>query len=365
MKILKGYILREVFVMFLFSLIVFTFVLVTGNLVKLADLVINKGVDISKVGKLFLFLIPFLLSYTIPMSTLSATLLVFGRLSSDNEILALRANGVSLSRLTSPLIIAGVILSLFSVVLNNRILPESHFASRKIVKNIGIKNPTAYLESGTFIKSFKDYIIFIHEIDKKKLNKIRIYQLQEGSPARTIIAKSGEFISLENQSAIKLKLRDGTSDEPNPRNPLQFYKLNFKTYYITLYLDEGLSSSKHIDKKPKEMNFQEIKDEIKRLGTHHIDAPALISEFHRKIAISFSSLVFIIIGISLGIFSRRGEKTIQFAIALGVIVLYYVLMAGGMAISLKGIEPIELWMYLPNIVLAIIGIILFKNTVES
>ena len=173
----------------LFSLIVFTFVLVTGNLVKLADLVINKGVDISKVGKLFLFLIPFLLSYTIPMSTLSATLLVFGRLSSDNEILALRANGVSLSRLTSPLIIAGVILSLFSVVLNNRILPESHFASRKIVKNIGIKNPTAYLESGTFIKSFKDYIIFIHEIDKQKLNKIRIYQLQEGSPARTIIAK--------------------------------------------------------------------------------------------------------------------------------------------------------------------------------
>ena len=96
MKILKKYILREVFVMFLFSLIVFTFVLVTGNLVKLADLVINKGVDISKVGKLFLFLIPFLLSYTIPMSTLSATLLVFGRLSSDNEILALRANGVSL-----------------------------------------------------------------------------------------------------------------------------------------------------------------------------------------------------------------------------------------------------------------------------
>lgn len=365
MKILKKYILKEVFVMFLFSLIIFTFVLVTGNLVKLADLVINKGVDISQVGKLFLFLIPFLLSYTIPMSTLSATLLVFGRLSSDNEITALRANGVSLSRLTSPLIITGVMLSLFSVILNDRILPEAHFASRKIVKNIGVKNPTAYLESGTFIKSFKGYILFIHEIDKQKLNKIRIYQLQEGSPARTIIAKNGEFISLENQNAIKLKLTDGTSDEPNPRNPLQFYKLNFKTYYLTLHLDETLSSNKYIDKKPKEMNFQEIKDEIKKLGTHHIDAPALISEFHRKISISFSSLVFIIMGISLGIFSRRGEKTIQFAIALGVIVLYYLLMAAGMAISLKGVQPIELWMYIPNIVLAIIGIILFRNMVES
>ncbi len=113
------------------------------------------------------------------------------------------------------------------------------------------------------------------------------------------------------------------------------------------------------------MSFQEIKREIRKLGRHHIDTPQLIAEFHRKISISFASLVFIIIGFSLGIFTRRGEKTVQFAIALGVIVIYYLLMAGGMAISLKGIQPIGLWMYLPNIVLAIVGIVLFRNTIEN
>ncbi|MBU4149289.1 MAG: LptF/LptG family permease, partial [Candidatus Omnitrophica bacterium] len=169
----------------------------------------------------------------------------------------------------------------------------------------------------------------------------------------------------ENQNAVKLKLMNGTSDEPNPKNPLNFYKLNFNTYYLTMDLDDSMPSSGYIEKKPKEMNFREIKQEVKKLGLHHIDAPSLIAEFHRKISISFASMVFVIIGISLGIFAKRGEKTIQFAIALGVIVLYYLLMAGGMAISLKGVQPIALWIYLPNIIISTIGIILFTNTVNS
>ncbi|MDP8230717.1 MAG: LptF/LptG family permease [Candidatus Gorgyraea atricola] len=363
MKILCKYLLKDIFLMFLFSLLVFTFALVTGNMIKLADLVINKGVDIALVGKLFLFMVPFLLSYTIPMSALSATLLTFGRLSSDNEITAMRAQGINISRLTVPLIIAGIVLSLFSIILNDRILPEAHFASRKIVKNIGVKNPIAYLEAGVFIKSFKGYIIFINEIDENRLKEIRIYQIQKDRPTRTIIAKKGEFITLENQNAIKLKLTNGTSDEPNPKNPMHFYKLNFKTYYLTMNIDKTVPQGHYVQKKPKEMNFHEIKEELKKLGRHHIDAPALIAEFHRKISISFASLIFIIIGISLGIFTKRGEKTVQFAIALAVIVTYYVLMAGGMALSLKGGQTIALYMYMPNIILAIIGGVLFKKTV--
>ena len=95
MKILRKYIIKEIIVMFLFSITIFTFTLVVGNIIRLAELVINKGVDIRLVGKLFLYLIPFLLSYTIPMSILTSALLVFGRLSGDNEIVAIKnqANG--------------------------------------------------------------------------------------------------------------------------------------------------------------------------------------------------------------------------------------------------------------------------------
>ena len=351
--------------MFLFSLAIFTFTLVVGNIIKLAELVINKGVDIRLVAKLFLYLMPFLLSYTIPMSMLTSVLLVFGRLSGDNEIVAMRSSGINICRLTFPLLVIGLLFSLFSVILNNEIIPGMHFKSRKIIKNIGVKTPAAYLEPGAFIKSFKGYIIFIHEIDKNKLKGVRIYQPQEDSSTRTIIAERGEFITLDNQNAVKLKLVNGTSDEPNPENPMNFYKLNFKTYYLTLNIDESMASSSYTEKKAKEMNFQEIKDDIKRLGRYHVDTPSLITEFHRKISISFASIVFVIIGIPLGIFTRRGEKTIQFAIALAVIVVYYLLMAASIALSLKGIWSPGFWMYMPNIIIGAAGIILLRKTIES
>ena len=160
-------------------------------------------------------------------------------------------------------------------------------------------------------------------------------------------------------------LTNGTSDEPNPKNPVNFYKLNFKTYYLTLNVDESTAPSDYTEKKPKEMNFQEIKNEVKKLGQYHVDTPALVTEFHRKISVSFASLVFVIIGIPLGIFTRRGEKTIQFAIALGVIVVYYLLMAVSMALSLKGIGNPAYWMYLPNIIIGAIGLYMLRKTMET
>jgi len=365
MKILRKYIIKETAVMFLFSLAIFTFTLVVGNIIRLAELVINKGVDIRLVGRLFLYLIPFLLSYTIPMSILTSVLLVFGRLSSDNEIIAIRASGINICRLSFPLLLVGLLFSLFSVVLNNEIIPGMHFESRKIIKDIGVKTPAAYLEPGTFIKSFRGYIIFIHEIDKNKLKGVRIYQPQDDRSTRTIIAEKGEFITLDNQNAVKLKLINGTSDEPNPKNPTNFYKLNFKTYYMTLNVDESIASSGYTEKKPKEMNFKEIKKEIHRLGRYHVDTPSLIAEFHRKISISFASMIFVLIGIPLGVFTRRGEKTIQFAIALGVIVVYYLLMAGSIALSLKGVASPAILMYMPNIIIGTAGIILLRRTIES
>jgi len=364
MKILRKYIIKEIIVMFLFSLAIFTFTLVVGNIIKLAELVINKGVDIRLVGRLFLYLIPFLLSYTIPMSLLTSVLLVFGRLSGDNEIIAIRSSGINIYRLSFPLIMIGLLFSLLSIVLNNDIIPRMHFESRKIIKNIGTKTPAAYLEPGTFIKSFKGYIIFIHEIDKNKLKGVRIYQPQNEHSTRTIIAEKGEFITIDN-NAVKLKLENGTSDEPNPKNPVNFYKLNFKTYYITLNIDESITPSGYMDKKPKEMNFREIRNEIQRLGKYHVDTPSLITEFHRKISISFASIVFIIIGIPLGVFTKRGEKTIQFAIALGIIVTFYILMAASIALSLKGVLSPGFWMYLPNIIIGIAGIILLRKTIET
>lgn len=358
MKILRNYFLKEFIGPLFMALGVLTFVMMLGNLVKIADLIINKGVDIFSVTKLFLLMIPYLLTYTVPIAALAAVLLSLGRLSGDNEIIAIRASGINLFSLILPLLIFGTILSLVLVIFNDRVIPYARFASRKTLMEVGIKNPAAALEPGVFINSFEKYILFIYRIDQNKLTNVRIYEPQgEDKPTRTIVAKYGEFIAVPEKKIVKLKLSNGTSDEPDPENPSSFYKLNFKTYFMTLNLTQNQDKDK-IEKKPKDMTIQELNNEITKLKKEGIDPTPLATQIHQKISLAFSCLAFILLGSSLAILTRRREKSINFGISFVIAGIYYLLLIGSEALSLQGYVNPAIAMWLPNIILGSIGAIL-------
>jgi lipopolysaccharide export system permease protein len=360
MKILRNYFLNEFLAPLLLAIFVLTLVMLLGNLIKIADLVINKGVDILSVGKLFVFMIPYLLTYTLPIATLTAALISIGRLAGDNEITAIRASGINLFSLILPLLIVAFIMSLGLLVFNDRVTPYAHFAARKTLVEVGIKNPTAALEPGVFIDSFQNYVLFIYRVDQKnhKLHHIRIYEPRpDGRPTRTIVARSGEFIAEPEKNMIKLKLVDGTSDEPDPNNPGNFYKLNFKNYFMTLNLAQ-LQNRKNLNKKPKDMTLNELQTQIEKRENEGIDAAPLIVHFHEKIALAFSCFVFMLLGIPLAILTRRREKSINFGLAVIIVGAYYLLLIAGEALSLQGYMEPAITTWLANIIFGLIGIIL-------
>ncbi|MFZ2938183.1 MAG: LptF/LptG family permease [Candidatus Omnitrophota bacterium] len=357
MRILRNYFLKEFIGPLFLSLGVLTFVMLIGNLVKIADLVINKGVNIFSVSKLFILMIPFLLTYTLPISALTASLLSLGRLSSDNEITAIKASGINIFRLILPQLVFGLILSLMLVVFNDRVIPYAHFASRKTLMEVGIKNPTAALEPGVFINSFQKYILFIYRIEENKLFNVRIYEPREGKPTRTIVAKRGEFISLPEKNMIKLKLIDGSSDEPDPQEPTNFYKLNFKTYFMGLDLAQAQKKG-DIEKKPKDMTIHELLKEIEKLKKEGVDPSPLITEINMKISLAFSCFVFILLGSSLAIITRRREKSINFGLAFLIAGLFYLLLIGSETLALEGYLNPTFALWIPNITLGAIGTIL-------
>jgi len=355
MRILRDYFLREYFGPLFLSLIVLTFVMLLGNLVKIADLVINKGVDIFTVFKLFLFMIPALLTYTLPIANLVAVLMSTGRLSNDNEILTIRVSGINLFRFISPVLIIGILLSLLLVILNDKIIPYAHFASRKTLIEVGVKNPTAALEPGVFITSFEKYILFIYSIEKDKLHNIRVYEPQgEDKPTRIIVAKSGEFISIPEKNMLKLKLNDGTADEPDPANPTTFYKLNFKTYYMSLNLAQMQDKDK-IEKKPKDMTIGEIEEQISKFQKQKIDIIPLLIELNKKIALAFACFVFMLFGLPIGIITHRREKSINFGISLAVMGIYYLLLVASESIALSELLPPQISIWIPNFIFGTIG----------
>lgn len=358
--------MKELFFTFVLSLMMFTFVMLTLNILReLTDLIVNKGVNIVFVGKLLLYLMPYLLTFTIPMSILIAILFVFGRLSADNEITAVCASGVSLYQIVTPVILIALFLSAGSVILNDEIASRAHFAQRKTVAEIGIKNPTAYLEPGKFIKSFDGNIIFVHRITGNNLFNVRIYQPpEEGKAARTIVARRGEFTAGPEEKTVLLELINGSLDEPDPKKPDRYYRVNFEKYNLTLNPAHNLDPAR-IEKKFKDKTINELLTDIDRMRVMGVIPLEPITEIHYKLALSLASFTFVFIGLPLAVKIRRREKSVGFGLSLGLISIYWIFLAGGKALALRGIMPAALSIWAGNIILSGLGMILLHKVAET
>ena len=362
MRILRAYVLREHAAPFFVTMGGLTVVLLIGNIVQSTELIVSKGVSPFDIVRLILYLIPYLLSFTVPMACLVAMTFAFGRLSTDYELIAMRASGVPPIRLVFPLLLVGMVISVALVIVNDRLVPASHLAFRRQLKAIGIKQPTAYLEAGTFIKEFSPYLIFVYRVEAQRLDGVRIYEPQPNGPTRTIIADRGEFQRLPNKRGVQLRLYDGTVDEWDLQHPGSFYKVNFTDYTMTLRTDQN--DPDRMGKKLKDMTFKELLVERQQLAARAIETLPVSLELHRKIAASFAALIFVAFGLSLGLRLHHHERLIGYLWVLGIFMTYYLLSIGMNAVALKGWVAPWLAMWCPNFVGAIVSSVMIARAVR-
>jgi len=355
MRILRNYILRECLQPFTLSISVLTSVFLLGYLPQLANKVINNGVSLASMGQVFLYYIPILLGYTLPIACLITVILALGHMSSENEILAMRASGVHLLRLLAPLTVVGIGLCLVVYLLNDRIIPNAFEAQTRILQETGSQDPSSMLEPGSFINAFDKYIIFIYRIEGDMLYGVRIYEPAPHKTTKTIIAEQGEFVHVPGKDQLMLKLIDGTSDEPDLSNPNNFYKLNFQTSFITMDLSKKKVNA---DKKSRAMTLRELSKKIKCLRRLSIDPSPLIAEYQRRLAWSLSPLIFILLGFPFAAITNRRAKSANLLYALLFAAPYYILSLACQGMATQNVLNPYVLMWVPNILALALAIFL-------
>jgi len=355
MRILRNYILKECLQPFTLSISVLTSVFLLGYLPQLANKVINNGVSLTAMGQIFMYNIPILLGYTLPIACLITVILALGHMSAENEILAMRASGIHLLRLLIPLVVVGIALCLVVFMLNDRIIPEAYDAQTHILQETGSQDPTAMLEPGSFINAFDKYIIFIYRLEGDLLYGVRIYQPAPNRPTRTIIAEQGEFVHVPGKDQLMLKLINGTTDEPDLQNPNNFYKLNFQTSFITMDLSKKKTTS---EKKSRAMTLAELSKKIACLRKMSIDPSPLIAEYQRRMAWSLSPLIFILLGFPFAAITHRRAKSANLLYALLFAAPYYILSLACQGMASQNVFNPGLLMWAPNCLGLILAIFL-------
>src|SRR5918911_190780 len=195
MKLIDKFVSRELIVNVLFAIAVLSLVLVVGNIFrKLLPLLVNHDVPVEYLIAFILYVFPFSLIFTIPWGLLTAILLVFGRLSADNELIALRANGVSVPRVCVPLGGIAFVCTLICLWLNVQVAPAAQEKLRSTIFDLATRDPMALFGSDQVIDEFPGRKIYVGKKEGNKLENIIVFELNDNYlPIRVTHARNGSL----------------------------------------------------------------------------------------------------------------------------------------------------------------------------
>ena len=259
-KIIDRYIFKEILGPFVYALVLLTMVLLLNRLLRMMDMIITKGLDVWIVLEIILLSLPFMFAVTVPMSVLVAMVVSFGRLSGDNEIVSLKASGVSLYRLVVPGLVFSFFVFLGMVYFNNNILPNTNHRLKNLLIDIQQKSPMLDFKEGVFTKFENDYEILIKSKEEKKpiAYGIIIYEPKDNGPPTTITAERAEMAYLDNGNRLKITLFDGEVHEIDERDPKGYKRIVFKQHIINLKSSANLHRSTNAQRGDREMSAQDM-----------------------------------------------------------------------------------------------------------
>lgn len=322
--------------------------LVTGRLLQLTQYLFTSSLTFLDLLAIMAFAMPSLVLYALPMSALLGTLLGFLRLNSDNELIALRAAGVSFLQFVPSILSVLLLTTLLSLFNSIALMPYANRAFEVKLQTLGRSILPALLKEGTFIDAVPKVLFFFDGVDPKNMSIRGIFVEDSRQPEvrAVIVADHGQIYFPREGGHLVFKVFDGiitrVSDDYKSAQAIAF-----KSYDITLNLDAifGQSSGFRIGR--KEMTMGELLDRMQQ-ETEPRDLNFAL-EFHRRIALPFSTLLLGLIGAPLGGLFRQRGRLAGVTIGLGVFLTYYIMLSAGKGLGENGLLPPSLALWLPNL----------------
>ena len=359
LRITDRYILREVIPPFLLALLVFTFLLMIPPIMEVAEELIAKGVDAGTIVRIMGTLIPQGLGITIPIALLLGILMGLGRLSSDRESVALQACGVSVFRMLYPLVLLAVVTSLATAYVLVYALPDANQAFREITFRTVASRAEGEVKSRVFYEDFPNVMLYSREVSTAGQGWADVFvaDMRESTQPDVYVAARGQVVLDREARRVDIVLREGTRHHVDPEDATAYEVHEFEEAIIGLDPDSVFPRVGPQRGYP-ELTIPDLQAEAQRMRDMGLSPHRPIMEVHRKFAIPIACLVFALIGLGLGVTSRKDGKLASFTLGIGVIFAYYVIMYGAEAMTKGALISPHLAMWLPNIILGAIGLFL-------
>ncbi|HQR45963.1 MAG TPA: LptF/LptG family permease, partial [Thermoanaerobaculia bacterium] len=358
---LDRYLLREIAGPTLVGFLAYTGFMLVRGLVLFSDLVFQSSDPLLDTLRVLGYSLPHIVVLTLPISFLLGLLIAFGRLSADSEIVALRAAGVDLVRLYRPVAAVAVGVSLVSLVLIHEAVPRSNRRLSEMRLRLLTFAVAQRIAPGVFSPQFAGKSIYVEgaSADRKLLTGLFVADRSpEAEGERLTLAPRGQLEVDDQEGRLWLRLDDATSHHvgSDPRK----YDVSSGTVRYLLQ-ETGARSDRPREKLLREQRLDELLRTARTGARGDVERRLAWVEVHKKFALPAAALVFGLVGLPLGLVTRRGGRAAGFAVSVVIVLAYYVLLAVGEARAIDGRLSPALAMWLPDLLLTLVGLLALRR----
>ncbi len=344
--LLDRYILKEIIPSTIIGFFLFSFGLIMGSLLEVAQLLVLKGASISEIGILLINLTLSFLPITIPMSLLMGVLAGISRMSAEREILALRTLAIPTTRLLRPVLALGIFFFLLNLMTNMYITPSANLKIEKSLYEMAISKTEREIRGGNFFEGIPKLTLYVGEKGKGLWENlfIEIYTKKE---ERLIFARKGKLVIDRAKREAYFYLEDGEIHSYNILKPEEYSRSYFKRAVEKLKSSLVFPKLK-IGERPREKTLPSILKKLKEGEISPLKKRFLMMEIHTRIAFALATFLFVILGLFLSVNTKKGGTGFGFALSIITVVLYYVAYSGGRSFVEQGKLPASIGLWIPN-----------------
>jgi lipopolysaccharide export system permease protein len=361
------YIFREMLPPFGINLIFFSFIFLMTQIIEIMNLVVNHRVGLSVIGWIILYTLPFFMEFIIPMSIMMSVLLTFLRLSGDNEILALKAGGLSIYDLLPPVMLFCLVGALLTASMALYGLPWGRMSIKKLTTQVATTNLDIGIKERTFNDRFKGVMLYVNRMDTKTRTLTDVFIEDQRTPDAiiTVVAPKGQMESNPETHQFLLRLYEGTINQVDVKSR-SVNTVRFDTYDIHLDTRQAVAAMASGPKHPEEMSLSEIRQYLAESTEKNSKYYLTLMEFHKKFSLPFACIALGLLAVPLGIQSKSSRRSFGITLGIFFFLIYYILLSAGWVFGEAGIYPPFLGMWVPNFVTAGAGILmLYRANLEK